>query len=493
MHSSVESNLSALYRQTFGAQPDQLLPLKRTASGRQYFRLTGKGKNAIGTFGPNPKENEAFLYFSRHFRAKGIPVPEIFGANSQQGIYIQTDLGSTTLYDLLPKDNSDIGPALRGLYKKVLEQLADLQIRGGEGLDYGKCTPRSDFDRQSMRWDLNYFKYFFVQLVNIPFDEDALERDFHTLADHLLQADCGHFMFRDFQSRNIMIVEDEPWFIDYQGGRRGASQYDLASLLYQPAAQMSEAARQELLQHYLVAAENLRKLDRAVFTDYFYGYVLIRRLQALGTYGRRGLYERYSHFLASIPVALAQIEELFESKKLTIPLPEIERVIREVVKTGRFTNAMPDQIDVKEPNPNNSSTNSSKLTVRINSFSYKTGLPDDPSGNGGGFVFDCRFLNNPGRYQPYKKQTGRDASVIKFLQTHSNIDDFLNNVYHIVDEAVEDYLRRSFTHLMISFGCTGGQHRSVYAADQLAKHIRERYNVDVLLNHMEQERKGWVN
>lgn len=470
--------ISKLFQTTFGKDPEKIIPLKRTASGRNYYRISGNNKTYIATHGPDEKENDAFLSFSKHFKSRDISVPEIFAEDRSHGIYIQEDLGNETLYALLQKSSSDFKKPLKELYKKVLSQLAQLQIRGGEGLDYDKCTPRSDFDKQSMQWDLNYFKYFFLKLTKVTFDEAALEKDFQVLIAYLQQADCSHFMFRDFQSRNIMVVENEPWFIDYQGGRRGALQYDVASLLYQPAAKMSEATRSELLGHYLNEVGQLKTIHQSDFLDYFYGYVLIRRMQALGTYGFRGIHERYTHFLKSIPIALKQLSDLFENDKIKIALPELKRVLAVIGESDQFSDSK------KVEN---------KLTVTVSSFTYKRAIPTDPSGNGGGFVFDCRFINNPGRYEPYKKQTGRDQPVIDFLQSHSNIEDFLNNAYFIVDEAVENYIGRGFKHLMVSFGCTGGQHRSVYSADMMAKHLEDKYGVTVVLQHIEQELKNWVN
>lgn len=478
MSKQITTSIQALFQKIFGTAATEILPLKRTASGRQYFRVTGNNSTYIATHGPDLKENEAFISFSKHFKNKGLSVPVIFGEDLQQDIYIQEDLGNQTLYELLPKNGEDIDDSLKGLYKKTLSQLAKLQIEGGKGLDYAKCTPHADFDQQSMQWDLNYFKYFFLKLTGFTFDEAALEKDFQNLMQYLLKADCQQFMFRDFQSRNIMVQDGEPWLIDYQGGRRGAMQYDVASLLYQPAANLSEATIEELLDHYLTEAEQLKTIDRSAFLDFFYGYVLIRRVQALGTYGLRGIHERYTHFLKSIPIALKQITTLFEAGKIKIELPELERVLTVVKESAKYSGAE------KAKN---------KLTVTVSSFSYKRAIPTDPSGNGGGFVFDCRFLNNPGRYQPYKKQTGRDQPVIEFLQAHSNIEDFLSNAYFMVDEAVENYIERGFDHLMVSFGCTGGQHRSVYSADNMAKHLEEKYGVKVVLQHIEQELKNWIN
>ena len=362
-----------------------------------------------------------------------------------------------------------------------MERLAHLQIEGGTEIDYSFCYPRERFDKQSMLWDFNTFKYYFLKLAKIPFDEQALEEDMHRFADYLLQTDCENFMFRDFQTRNIMIKNGNPYFIDYQGGRKGALQYDLASLLYQSKANIPQDIRDELLNHYLDAAEKLTTIDREQFKQYFYGYVLMRNIQTFGTYGFRGLYERKEYFIKSIPFAIRNVKWVLENAKPPIEIPELEKALTSVVNTKAF-----------EPFDKIKGS-SSLLTVGVRSFSYKKGIPADDSGHGEGFVFDCRFIHNPGRYEPYKKLTGRDESVINFLQHHSNIGDFLNETYRIVDKAVENYIERSFTNLNVNFGCTGGQHRSVYSADSMAKHLEEKYGVKVVLEHVEQERKNWKN
>ena len=357
-----------------------------------------------------------------------------------------------------------------------------MQIEGGTGMDYDICYPSKAFDKQSILWDFNYFKYYFLKLANQPFDEMALEQDVHKLAEYLLEADNSYFMFRDFQTRNIMIKNGEPYFIDYQGGRQGALQYDLASLLFQAKANIPPDIRKELLEHYLQSVSQFIEVDRQQFIDHYYGFVLIRCIQVLGAYGFRGLYERKEHFLKSIPFALRNIKWLLEHTELPIAIPNLKQALQSIIDSKQFEPF--DKIKAS----------SSLLKVSVKSFSYKiTGVPSDPSGNGGGFVFDCRFIHNPGRYEPYKKLTGRDEPVINFLKHHSEMGAYLNNVYRIVGAAVEDYLERSFTHLMVSFGCTGGQHRSVYAADMLAKYLKEKYGVEVLLEHIEQEKKAWKN
>ena len=477
----IERALRELFYEWSGEEPELLLPLAPSGSNRIYYRLKKGEKSAIGAYNPNAKENQAFIGFSRHFWDKGLPVPEIYAKAPDHLIYLQEDLGFTTLYSYLLQKGEYFPDYLIRIYKRVVEQLARLQVEGGKDLDYGLCYPRDAFDRQSMLWDFNTFKYHFLRLADVPFDEQLLENDMHALADYLLQADGSHFMFRDFQTRNIMIRAGEPFFIDYQGGRRGALQYDLASLLYQAKANIPEDIRLELLEHYMDSLEQFIPLERERFVEYYYAFVFVRSIQVLGAYGFRGLYERKEHFISSIPFALRNVKWLLDNKKLAVPMPELERALYRLIESKRF-----------EPFDRIKGA-SSLLTVSVNSFAYSSGPPPDTSGNGGGFIFDCRFIHNPGRYEPYKKLTGRDEPVINFLKHHSQMDDFMNDVFHIVDAAVEDYIERSFTNLMANFGCTGGQHRSVYATDVLAKHLKEKYGVRVELSHQEQERKGWRN
>ena len=480
MKNTIQQKISSLYESWAGEPVKSILPLTRTASNRSYFRISSATKKAIGTYGPDPKENKAFVNFTKNFHSKGLHVPELYAENLSEQIYLQEDLGATTLYSFLLQNQGEFSEALLGMYKKVLKGLARIQVEGTKGLDYSVAYPRPDFDRQCMQWDLNGFKYFFLKLAGITFDEQALENDFNTLTDFLLSADRTYFMYRDFQARNIMLKKGEPYFIDYQGGRRGALHYDPASILFQPKAGIPFPIREELVSYYLDVIADMIPVDRKKFMDHFYGYVMIRRIQAFGTYGQRGLHERREYFINSLPIALQDIKWVLDNKELPIKTPELLRVLRMAIEDPRFQ-------------PAGAQPNNGFLTVRVNSFSYKFGHPVDPSGNGGGFVFDCRFVHNPGRYEPYKKLTGRDEPVITFLKENSNMADYLNNIYHIVDEAVENYIERSFTNLMVSFGCTGGQHRSVYAADMLAAHLRQKYGVNVKLSHIRQEEKGWKN
>ncbi|MCI5080663.1 MAG: phosphotransferase, partial [Saprospiraceae bacterium] len=405
----LELQLSDLFEQWAGTAPELVLPLAPSGSDRRYYRLQKGEQSAIGAFSPDPKETNAFLHFSKHFHAKGLPVPEIYAENLDQKIYLQEDLGFTTLYSYLLTKGEYFPDYLIQIYKKVVAQLARLQIVGSKGLDYSVCYPRQSFDRQSILWDFNYFKYYFLKLAHVPFDEQELEEDIHRFADYLLSADSNYFMFRDFQTRNIMVKNGEPFFIDYQGGRKGALQYDLASLLFQAKANIPTDIRQELLEYYMDAAGEMIDFDREQFVAYYYAYVLIRSIQVLGAYGFRGLYERKEHFLKSIPFALRNIKWLLDHTDIPVEIPALKAALRGIIESKTF-----------EPFDKIKSA-SSLLTVTINSFSYKTQIPPDPSGNGGGFVFDCRAIHNPGRYEPYKKLTGRDEPVINFLKQHSNI------------------------------------------------------------------------
>lgn len=478
----IETQLSELFEKWCGEVPDLALPLAPSASARVYYRIKSKNFVAIGAYNPDPKENIAFIEFSKHFHSKELPVPELYIVDEEKNIYLQEDLGFTTLYSYLIKRGDYFPEYLIDIYKKVVAQLARFQIIGSDGLDYSYCYPRKAFDEQSILWDFNTFKYYFLKLAKINFDEQLLEDDIHTFIQYLLKTNTDHFMIRDFQTRNIMIKSGEPFFIDYQGGRKGALQYDLASLLFQAKANIPTDIRIELVEHYLDALEEYKDVDRAAFKQHYYAYALVRSMQVLGAYGFRGLYERKEHFIKSIPYALRNIKWILENADLPIDTPELKRCLKEASVCKQF-----------EPFDKIKSA-SSMLTVTVNSFSYKkSGIPNDTSGNGGGFVFDCRHIHNPGRYEPYKKLTGRDDSVINFLKQHSEMGAFLNNVYYIVDNAIEDFIDRSFTDLMVNFGCTGGQHRSVYAADQLYAHIEEKYGIKVKLSHIEQEKKNWKN
>ncbi len=468
------NDIKNLFKHRFMEEVVEMEMLPPSGSYREYVRLKSFHFTVIGTWNEDEKENRAFIEFSRHFRSKGIKVPEIYDYDPGKHIYLQEDLGDTTLFDFLTRIRHIDGFSheIVEQYRKVVGKLPEIQITAGKEIDFGFCYPRNAFDRQSMMWDLNYFKYYFLKLAKIPFDEQALEDDFTAFCDYLLTAESSFFMFRDFQSRNILLHKDEPWFIDYQGGRRGALQYDLASLLYDSKADIPQSVREELMEVYLDHLEKIYPVDREVFRQFFYGYVLIRMMQAMGAYGFRGFYEKKEHFLKSIPFALENLEVVLQKVSLPVVLPELLKVLHSLSKSEVLQ-----KIAFKQ----------AELTVAITSFSYKKGLPADKSGNGGGYVFDCRAVRNPGRYDQYKSLTGKDQAVIDFFAEDSDMEEFLEPVFKLVDRSVEKYLDRKFTHLSVSFGCTGGQHRSVYSAERLAGHLKNKFPVRIVLLHREQE------
>lgn len=471
--------LNALFEQHFHHPPTRVVQLQGElgGSGRKIIRLSDGQQSAIGILHGVREENAAFLAFSRHFRRHGLPVPEIYGENLDQGAYLEQDLGSTTLFDFLASNRpmEVIAPSVIEAYRKVVAVLPRFQVDAASDLDYSICYPRNRFDRQSIAWDLNYFKYYFLRLAGIPFSEQALEDDFDRLTELLISAPQHYFLYRDFQSRNVMLVNGDPYFVDYQGGRKGALQYDIASLLYDAKADLPADLRLQLLDDYLDQLANHIRLDREQFLRYYYAFVYVRIMQALGAYGFRGFYERKAHFLQSVPYALKNLRWLLHNVKLPIELPTLLDAFNSMLASEKLQKI---------------ASSADTLTVRINSFSFHRGWPKDETGNGGGFVFDGRSLPNPGRLEQFKALTGRDAPVIEYLNQQESVHQFFASVLSLVDGSIQEYQRRGFKHLMVSFGCTGGQHRSVYLAEQLAKRLRERNGVDVVLRHRELESKS---
>jgi aminoglycoside/choline kinase family phosphotransferase len=470
---------------------EQLEPLQGElgGSGRRIIRLAGEKSRAIGILYGVREENVAFLDFSRHFRRHGLPVPEIYGEDLAHGAYLEEDFGDLTLFDFLSKNRAGgaISPPVVEAYRKVVAVLPRFQIEAGRDLNYKVCYPRGSFDRQSIAWDLNYFKYYFLRLAGIPFNEQVLENDFSRLTKFLLNADHDYFLYRDFQSRNVMLGDGQPFFLDYQGGRRGALQYDIASLLYDAKADLPPELRQQLLDHYLDQVAGYIPLDREGFLRYYYAYVYVRIMQALGAYGFRGFYERKAHFLQSVPYALKNLRWLLHNVELPIALPTLLDAFRnmlgseELQRLGAESGGEEGKADAG---------GGDRLTVRVFSFSFHRGLPHDDTGNGGGYVFDARCLPNPGREDRFKALTGKDAPVIEYLNQQESVHEFLAKAVSLVDASVSAYQKRNFRNLMVSFGCTGGQHRSVFLAEQVARHLREKNGVEVVLRHRELESMG---
>jgi len=469
--------LKQLYEQYFHSPVDRVMPLQGQlgGSGRTIVRLVGTAGNAIGIVYPVREENVAFLQFSRHFRRHGLPVPEIYAEDLARNAYIEEDLGDITLFDFLSthRNGDVIAPPALDAYRKVVATLPRFQVEAGRDLNYKVCYPRSSFDRQSIAWDLNYFKYYFLRLADIPFSEQALENDFSRLTKLLLAAPHDYFLYRDFQSRNVMLRDQQPYFLDYQGGRKGALQYDIASLLYDGKADLPPALRQELLDHYLDSLSKVVPLDRGAFMEHYYAYVYVRIMQALGAYGFRGFYERKPHFLQSVPYALKNLRWLAHNVKLPVALPALMDAFQGMLSSQKLQQLAP---------------NATALTIRIFSFSFHHQMPTDDSGNGGGFVFDARSLPNPGREERFKQLTGKDAPVIDYLNQEESVQQYFTHAQTLVDASVSAHQRRGFRNLMVSFGCTGGQHRSVFLAEQLARHLRSTSGVEVVVRHIELEK-----
>ena len=454
--------------------------LPQAGSERHYFRLHTAKNTYIATYGANIKENAAFIYFSNQFQQQQLSTPQILYCSADNKIYFQQDFGDVSLLNQL--EENGFSDPIYLLFKKSLQQLAQLQVKGDEVIDYSKCLTNAEFGKQAILADLLYFKYYFLDALRRPYDKQKLLNDFEALSDFLSQTEYKYFMFRDFQSRNIMVTPDsEVHFIDYQGGMKGAPQYDVASLLWQAKANLPDQWKKSLLEDYIDAFEKLvnRPVDRDLFRSQYNGYVLIRLLQVLGAYGFRGLFERKAHFLTSIPLALQNLQWFTNHHSLGLALPEFTKVL-ELCSSEKV---------IKEFTPLQA-TADTPLIVAVNSFSFiQNGYPKDETQNGGGFVFDMRGILNPGRFDEYKHLSGLDKPVKDFLEQRTKMPDFLNSVYSMIDISVEEYIRRDFENLVINFGCTGGQHRSVYAAEAIARHLRNKFKVNIELTHL--NRNNW--
>lgn len=486
--------LKKLFEQHFRSPVIRVQPLQGQlgGSGRSIVRLTGENATAIGVRHNVREENLAFLEFSRHFRRHGLPVPEIYAEDLGRGAYLEEDLGDLTLFEFLAehREGGKIAPEVIAAYRKVVDVLPRFQIEAGRDLNYHICYPRGSFDRQSIAWDLNYFKYYFLKLAGIPFNEQALEDDFDRLTEFLLSAGRDYFLYRDFQSRNVMMRGGQPFFLDYQGGRKGALHYDIASLLYDAKADLPPKLRQQLLDHYIGRLADFIDIQREAFMRHYYAYVYVRIMQALGAYGFRGFYERKPHFLQSVPYALKNLRWLLQHAEVPVALPALMSAFKRMAASERLlglgSTAAIRSGGVKSPvAPGRVQT----LTVRIFSFSFhQGGPPKDETGHGGGFVFDTRGIPNPGREERFKALTGKDAPVIEYLEAEESAQYFLAGARSMVEGSVSNYRQRGFSDLMVSFGCTGGQHRSVYMAEQLARSLRGKRGVQVVVRHLQLEK-----
>ena len=499
--------LIELYKKYKGREPENIEKMAGAGSNRQYYRFYGgDGETVVGAVGTSRDENHAFVYLSRHFSNLCLPVPQVLAVSGDELRYLQTDLGCTSLYDAL-KGGREAGGRYtqneKQLLVRTIRQLPAVQMQGAVGIDWTNCYPQPEFDENSVLFDLNYFKYCFLKPTDLDFHELKLEANFRLFAKDLTAEDTGSFMYRDFQARNVMLdAHGNPFFIDFQGGRKGPYYYDLASFLWQASAKYPHKLRRELIYEYYDSLKNYIEVPSVRhFVDRLSLFVLFRTLQVLGAYGFRGYFERKKYFLDSIPAAMQNLRELLELNVFNYPyMMDMLRRLTELPQFAPAENKPADRTDgfktaetnVYQSHPQDGPATFSKydgkgpLVVRVFSFSYKKGIPDDESGNGGGYVFDCRSTHNPGRYEPYKQLTGLDEPVIRFLEDDGEILTFLDSVYKLADAHVARYIQRGFTDLMFSFGCTGGQHRSVYSAQHLAEHLNEKFGVEVRILHREQ-------
>lgn len=467
----IKQNLDKLFYDHFGRNPQSITPLPQGGSDRRYFRLSVDSQSAIGAYNPDVDENKTFIYLSQHFASIGLPVPLLYGVSDDENYYLLSDLGDRSLFDHILEIDWEHDQQIDVL-KRTISMLIRFQIEGATGLDFGKCCPKSDFDLQSVMWDFNYFKYSFLKPSGIKFDEAKLDDDFFVFANLLLAQPTGYFHYRDFQSRNVMLVDNNPYFIDYQGGRRGPLLYDLASFLYQARANFPEKVRSELLGYYLDEVAGFIEINKSLYIEIFPAFALFRVIQTLGAYGFRGFFERRSHFLQSIPLAATNLKNLTEKiDNCGLTLPTLKPILVSIAEKYGDTNEQTQAFE--------------GLTVEVNSFSYRKGYPLEHPEHGGGFVFDCRALPNPGRLTEYKMLTGLQKPVVDYLENHKEIEDFYAETFTLVRKSIEIYQKRGFKHISVSFGCTGGQHRSVYMANRLAKAIELYASLRVKLNHRE--------
>ncbi len=473
MKADITQWIKQLFERWSSEKVIDIIALPESGSYRRYYRIKSENKCVLAAFNTDLKENDAFFYLAGHLRKTGNMVPEVYAVDRERGIYLIEDLGNTTLLDYIQQNQNNLSE-ITTVYKKVIDTMPGIQVKAAEGLDFSHCYPRAEFEFQSMHWDLNYFKYCFLKPLKISFDEQELEDDFVAFIRFLLEAPREYFMFRDFQSRNIMIHHDQIYFIDFQGGRKGPLQYDLASLLFEAKTNLPVDLKNNLLGYYLdIFDKQVYSFDREVFLKYYYGFVYIRLMQAMGAYGFRGYIERKPLFLQSVPLAAQTLEWLLNNTALPVELPALRKVYEKIVVSDEIRGFIPVH---------------DALTIYINSFSYMSGIPTDNSGHGGGFVFDCRAVTNPGRFDEFKDLTGNDEPVIRFLDEKEDMRDFLSNAISLVEQSIRVYIQRGFKNLMVNFGCTGGRHRSVYAANKLAGYIKNNFPVKVILNHRELEK-----
>ena len=480
--------LTQLYKSISGGkEPSNIEKLPGAGSNRQYYRVG----EYIGVIGTSAEENKSFCELSRLFSEAHLPVPKVLAQTDDYMAYIEEDLGDVSLFDAIKAGREKGGQydeSEKVLLRKTIAVLPRIQYEGGRQEVFDNCYPQKEMDRVSIMFDLNYFKYCFLKLKGVEFNEFRLQDDLEHFADDI--AGNGQstmtFLYRDFQARNVMLKDGEPYLIDFQGGRKGPIYYDVASFLWQASARYPEALRDELIDVYLDALQPYCKMTRGEFMPNLRRFVLFRLLQVLGAYGYRGLWEKKEHFIKSIPPALANLKVELANGSCD-SYPYLKQVLEELVKDVKDESKADNKVAEYLANDASYLKEATRpLVVRVYSFSFKRGIPCDETSNGGGYVFDCRSTHNPGRYDEYKQLTGLDQPVIDFLEQDGEILTFLESAYKLVDFHAKRFMERGFTDLMICCGCTGGRHRSVYSAQHIAEHLNNKFGVEVRICHREQ-------
>lgn len=465
----IRTTVEQAYLKWRGTAPGIITRLPQSGSDRVYFRLLYGDEHVIGAYNPSREENDAFVGFSNHFRSKGLPVPEIYVYYPDERVYFLEDLGDSNLFTWLAQrsDEERFNQETEALFLTVASDLVRIQTEGIKGLDLSLCYPHRSFDRQSMVWDLNYYKYMFLKLIGAPFNEIKLERDFEALTRFLLDAGQEYFLFRDFQTANIMIRDGKPWYIDYQGGRLGAPQYDIASLVYDAKAYIPSGIREKTLERHLDLFAAATGKPRESLAKYSGAFTLIRLMQALGAFGFRGLHENKPTFSESIVPAVELMNDLLWGGKLHIDLPELTKASESVPLQRKYRILSHYQELVK---------------INIESFSYVRGRSVNYD-TGSGFVFDCRGLRNPVLESDLRERTGLDPEVAEFFGNDDEAVAFAGDCSNIIRNTLPMMRRKGILEIHAAFGCVGGQHRSVWCAARVASMLSAMPGVTVTVNH----------
>ena len=335
-----EKILVSSFRKVTGCAPTCITRLRSHASERRIYRLISRDLSIIGIINPSKSENDTFVSFAHHLTRKALPIPHIYLYIPEEHLYLEEDLGDETLFDVLAAERIRTGESFPAyaeeLYKQSLEYLTRFQVECSKDFDFSLCHPERQLVPGSFTRDCSSFATNLVAKLLPSFDITRLAADFATLIAYLEVPQSSFLVHRDFQSRNIMIRENNPYFIDFQGGCKGPLQYDVVSLLYQSSTQLSPETRRNLLQHYSSVIKKLITLEASLFDSYYSGFIISRMLEVLGVYGRQGLGTGKEYFTKSIPIALTTLAQELVSPQLALKLPALRSCVERLLS---ITNA----------------------------------------------------------------------------------------------------------------------------------------------------------